>query len=245
MQSLTLRPTETENNSLDLAREIMRLETLLAEQRSELVSLQEELRVFKARYTQIVGSRVAELADIERAIKKAEAHLFGVEDAPEEEDGSSRQHNAEAHGTTSVPVKAALRKLFWSIAKVFHPDHAADESEAQRRHTIMAEASRAYTEGDIESLHTLLGDEHLQSYCASGSGGAQDEEINPANRLLGLKDELRTIEFGIKRIEQDTLYQLKLSCDAEAARNRDALAAMSERIARQIVKARHRLEHVS
>ncbi len=249
MQSLTLRPTETENSPLDLACEIKRLETLLAERRGELVSLQEELRLFKARYTQIVGSRLAELADIERAIKKAEAHLFGVEDAPEEADTSSHQDgHAEAHGSTSVPVKAALRKLFWSIAKVFHPDHATDEKEAQRRHTIMAEASRAYTEGDIESLHTLLGDEHLQSYCANGSGSDapdEDGEGNLANRLLGLKDELRTIEFGIKRITQNSLYQLKLSVDAEAAQHRDALAAMAERIERQIVKARFRLEHVS
>jgi len=247
MQSLTLRPTDTENHPLDLASEIKRLETLLAERRGELVSLQEELRLFKARYTQIVGSRLAELADIERAIKEAEAHLFGLEDVPEEEDTSShRDDTAEAHRTTSLPVKVALRKLFWSIAKVFHPDHAADEGEAKRRHTIMAEASRAYTEGDIESLHTLLGDEHLQSYCANGSGARdEDEEENPANRLLGLKDELRTIEFGIKRITQDSLYQLKLSCDVEAAQHRDALAAIAERIARQIIKARHRLEHVS
>ncbi len=247
MQSLTLRPTETENSPLDLAREIMRLETLLVERRRELVSLQEELRLFKSRYTQVVGSRLAELADIERAIKEAEARLFGVEDMPEEEDTASHHNDvAEAHRARSMPVKAALRKLFWSIAKVFHPDHAADEQEAQRRHTIMAEASRAYTEGDIESLHTLLGDEHLQSYCANGSGARdEDEEENPANRLLGLKDELRTIEFGIKRITQDSLYQLKLSCDVEAAQHRDALAAIAERIARQIIKARHRLEHVS
>ncbi len=246
MQSLSLRPTETENSPLDLAREIMRLETLLVERRRELVSLQEELRLFKSRYTQIVGSRLAELADIERAIKEAETRLFGVEDMPEEDTASHHNDAAEAHRATSMPVKSALRKLFWSVAKIFHPDHAADEKEAQRRHTIMAEASRAYTEGDIESLHTLLGDEHLQSYCTNGSGARdEDEEENPANRLLGLKDELRTIEFGIKRITQDSLYQLKLSCDVEAAQQRDALAAIAERIARQIIKARHRLEHVS
>ncbi|MFN2456524.1 MAG: hypothetical protein ABR577_20225, partial [Pyrinomonadaceae bacterium] len=65
----------------------------------------------------------------------------------------------------TLPVKTALRKLFWSVARMFHPDHAADEKEARRRHTIMAEASRAYRDGDIESLHTLLGDEQLQFFC--------------------------------------------------------------------------------
>ena len=242
MQSLSLRLSETGNRPLDLIDEIARLETILAERRCELVFLQEEFREFKARYTQIVGSRLAELALIEQAIKEAEARLFGVEETTEAGEECADSSD-EARAPTSLPVKTALRKLFWSVAKVFHPDHAVNEKEAQRRHTIMAEASRAYSEGDVESLHTLLGDEHLQSYCAGGS--TQDDEEDLASRLLTLKEELRTLEFGIKRIKADSLYQLKLRADEDRAQGRDALAAMAGRIERQITKARHRLEHFS
>ncbi len=242
MQSLSLRLSETGNRPLDLGDEIARLETIRAERRRELVSLQEEFREFKARYTQIVGSRLAELALIEQAIKEAEARLFGIEETAEGDDECADAFD-EAHLSATLPVKTALRKLFWSVAKVFHPDHAVNEKEAQRRHTIMAEASRAYSEGDVESLHTLLGDEQLQSYCASGI--TQDDEEDLAGCLLTLKEELRTLEFGIKRIKGDSLYQLKLRVDEDGAQGRDALASMAGRIERQIIKARHRLEHFS
>jgi hypothetical protein len=126
---------------------------------------------------------------------------------------------------------------------MFHPDHASDEDEARRRHTIMAEASRAYRDGDVESLSTLLGDEQLQSYCASSARA--DEPEDTAARLLHLKEELVTIEFGIKRLRQDRLYHLMLTSAEETRQGRDQLAQMADSIRRKIVKARNRLAHLS
>jgi hypothetical protein len=136
-----------------------------------------------------------------------------------------------------------LRKLFWSVAKLFHPDHATDETEARRRHKIMVEASRAYREGDAESLSTLLGDEDLQFYCASPQTADDPEDLHA--RLLSLKDELRTVEFGLRRLTQDGMYRIKLAAESEAAEGRDALAEEAKRIGRQIVKARHRLTNLT
>jgi hypothetical protein len=138
MQNLSLHSSATSHAPLDLAAEVARLEVLLAERRRELADLQEEFRAFKAHYTQIVGSRLAELAEIEHAIKEAEKHSLGV-DVEAEEPAAFEDVKAP---TAALPVGSGLRKLFWSVAKMFHPDHAADEAEARRRHTIMAEASR-------------------------------------------------------------------------------------------------------
>ncbi|MDX6696039.1 MAG: hypothetical protein QOF02_3642 [Blastocatellia bacterium] len=215
------------------------MERALTERRSELTVLQEEFRAFKTRYTQMVGGRLAELAEVERAIKEAEARLLGVEEAEAEE--TIEEGAAEA--SSGAQAGGGLRKLFWAVARMFHPDHATDEGEARRRHTVMAEANRAYREGDVESLHTLLGDEELQFFCAGAQ--AEDDPLDLAGRIVLLKEELRTVEFGIKRIKQNGLYQLKLSVEEEARHNRDALAAQAERIQRQIVKARHKLEHLS
>jgi hypothetical protein len=243
MQSLSLQSTADKDAPVDLTVEVARLETLLAERRAELAALQAEFHAFRVRYTQVVGSRLSELADVERAVREAEQRLLGdAADAGEEEDASRTSSDGETSSAV-LPLKTALRKLFWSVARMFHPDHAADETEARRRHTIMAEASRAYREGDAESLHTLLGDEGLQSYCAMPQNDDAEEDL--ASRLLGLKEELRTVEFGLKRIRQDRLYQLKQSVDAEAQQGRDKLAAEAERISRQIVKAKRRLEHLS
>ena len=238
MNALNLHPATTRNAPPDLAQEIARHSDLLAARRARLSALQEEFRAFKARYAQAVGSRLAELAEVEQEIKEAEARVLGVAAEEDEEEMSADE---DAPPGISVTGQTGLRKLFWSVAKVFHPDHAADEREAQRRHTIMAEASRAYREGDVESLHTLLGDEQLQAYCASAQHAEEEDDL--ASRLLKIKDDLRTVEFGIKRIEQDRLYHLMLSVDAEAREGRDALAQMSERIGRQITKARRRLAH--
>lgn len=244
MQSLSLHTPKTDNEPLDLAGEISRLELLLSGRRRELAALQEEMRTFRARYTEVVGSRMAELAEIEREIRQAEARHLGLETSDDDEEAAGdKETDARGAEHGALPVGKTMRKLFWAVARMFHPDHAADEKEAQRRHTVMAEASRAYREGDVESLHTLLGDEKLQSLCTVG--GNDGETDNLEARLLGLEIEVRTVEFGIKRIKQDGLYRIRLKVEEEAKEGRDALAQMAEQIDRQIVKARHRLTHLS
>jgi hypothetical protein len=243
MQSLSLHSSAARDEPFDLAAEVARLESLLSERQFELTSLQEEMHKFKVRYAQIVGGRLAELADIEQAIRKAEAGLYDLENDARAEAGEGTTGGiGKTHGAEKSAVGGSLRRLFWSVAKLFHPDHAADETEARRRHQIMVEASRAYREGDAESLHTLLGDEELQFYCTRVQAADTAEDL--PDKLLSLKEELRTVEFGIKRLTQDGLYRIKLAADEEATHGRDALAEEAKRIGRQIVKARHRLTNL-
>ena len=238
MNSLHLQTSPSE--APDAAAEAERVAALLGARRAELSALQEEFREFKERYARTVGGRLAELAEIEAEIRRAEARLAG-----EEEDDGAAEGGPDFHGTapSAAPAKSGLRKLFWSVARMFHPDHAADEDEARRRHAIMAEASRAYRDGDVESLSTLLDDEQLQSYCATSA--RDDEPEDAAARLVHLKEELITIEFGLKRLRQDRLYHLMLKTAEEAREGRDALAQMAETVTRKIAKARNRLAHLS
>lgn len=238
MPDLTLHPTATHHAPPDSAGEVARLEVIITERKAELIALQDEMRAFKSRYTNIVGSRLAELAEVEREIGRAEERRMGIEAAPVDEVEAAPLESAGVR-----PVQTSLRRLFWSVAKMFHPDHAANEGEAARRHSIMTEASRAYREGDAESLNTLLGDDELRSYCAAPR--VNEGEVDIASRVINLKEELRTVEFGIKRVRQDGLYRLKLAADEAAAGGRDSLGEMAERIGRQIEKARRRLEHLS
>lgn len=240
MQSLHLQTSARREEPADPALEVERLAALLEERSAELTALQEEFREFKARYAQTVGGRLAELAEVEAEIRRAESRLAGLEDEEADEEGRPDFYDS---APSAAPAKGGLRKLFWSVARMFHPDHASDEQEARRRHAIMAEASRAYRAGDVESLSTLLGDEQLQSYCASSS--REDEAEDTAARLLRLREELITIEFGIKRLKQDRLYHLMLKAAEEARAGRDALAQMAEQVGRKIVKAKNRLAHLS
>ena len=242
MQTHSHHLTTTQQPSRDLEQEAAQLEALLEERQKELTALQRDFRDFKLRYTQVVGSKLSELAEIERAIRQAEQRLLGIENEDTEEDErEGAQSGASTDDSTHAHVKTALRKIFWTVARMFHPDHASDKEEARRRHTVMAEANRAYRDGDIDSLHTLLGDQDIQFYCA---GGHQKTEEDMATRILRLKEEIRTVDFGIKRIEQDGLYRIKLTVDEERLNGRDALAESAERIRRQIVKARRKLVHL-
>jgi len=245
MQNLSLQPATIHSEPPDLAKEVARFTALLSERQAELTTLRAEMHEFTLRYAQVVGSRLAELSEVEQAIKDAEARLHAgadmIQNEGEVEEGRAAA-GSESSASGKLPVEKHLRKLFWAVAKLFHPDQAANEAEARRRHTTMAEASRAYREGDVDSLHALLGDEALQFYCAAGQADSDSEDL--PGRLFTLKEELRTVEFGIKRIKQDSLYRIKLSADEAALAGRNALAAEAERIDRQIVKARHRLTNL-
>jgi hypothetical protein len=241
MSSITLYAEAATREPVDPAQEVLRLASLLASRRAELTALQTDLRDFKTRYADTVGSRLAELAELEQAIKRAETRTLGVEHETDDE-----VHDAAGESRAANTVKASLRGLFWSVAKLFHPDHAADEAEARRRHAIMAEASRAYREGDAESLTTLLGDEDLQLYCSTPRATEDDAtQLDLAARALQLKEELLTIEFGIKRVRQDRLYRLKLEADEAATHGRDHLAEEAARLERKLAKTRNRLAHLS
>lgn len=240
MPGVNLQPLRENQPPPSVEEEVARTEALVAERAAELSALREEFHEFKLRYTQVVGSRLAELSEVEAEIRQAERRLLGEEETQEGEE----EETDDAPSASAKPIGRGLRKLFWSVARMFHPDHASDDAEARRRHAVMAEASRAYRDGDVESLHALLGDEELQLYCATAHNPDEDDQ-DLAAKLVRLKEELLTIEFGLKRIRQDALYRLKLKTDEESRHGRDALAQMADSITRQIAKARRRLAHLS
>ena len=243
MQSLSLKSTAAVDEPFDPAAEVARLEALLRERQIELTTLQAEMHEFKTRYARIVGRHLAELAEVQGAIKEAEERLqAGGENATVEDEEEISVRDSGIHAAEKTALGNSMRRLFWSVAKLFHPDHAGDEGEARRRHQIMVEASRAYREGDADSLHTLLGDEDLQFYCTATQPADNPEDLQ--TRLFSLKEELRTVDFGLKRIMQDKMYRIKLAAETAASEGRDALAEESQRIGRQIVKAQHRLTNL-
>ena len=234
MSGLVVQETE----KLDVVQEIARLENLLAVRQAELKAAQSELRAFKERYAKIVGRKYAELAWVERAIKKTEVELFNLpaEDLPD----TAPDLPNDKSGTASQ-VKNSLRKMFWTLAKVFHPDHAASDAEAQRRHAVMAAATRAYQEGDVDKLAELLGDDDLKFFCTTASQDETAGPPDPTEYILELKDELRTIEYGLKRTRQDSLYAVMQQAAEAKKTGRDELLETARRLERRIVKARNRL----
>ena len=116
----------------------------------------------------IVGSRLAELDDIEAQIAEA-----GSRNKPKDREAQDRASQARAQAQESARAVEAeqeagkrepftpsenLRKVYREVAKRIHPDLATDDSERQRRHELMTEASGAYEEGDEARLEAILRD---------------------------------------------------------------------------------------
>ena len=123
-QSFQLQPSGAKGVPVDPATEAARLADLLEVRAADLRGLQEELRAFKTRYAQVIGPRLAELSEVEREIRKAEARLVGLD---EEDEGDGGEDGADFYASSSASSgKTGLQKLFWSVARLFHPDHASD-----------------------------------------------------------------------------------------------------------------------
>lgn len=240
MQSLVLRSSLVESATPDVKLEIARYMLLVFEKREELSALQSEFRQFKTRYAQIVGRPMAELAEIEAAIRMAEEKSLGIENETTED---AHESNEAAHDFyRASPQRNSLRNLFRRVARSFHPDHARDVEESARRHQIMVEAGRALEDGDEESLYALLGGTQMRAACVETS---PEDEQNLTRKLFKLQEELNTLEFGVTRLKRERLYVLMRSCEAASAQGRDLLAEMRRDAERKILKARRRLEHLS
>lgn len=250
MTTLTLERKESHGRDRhDLLREVLELETRLAASRDELNSMQTALGDFTLRYIEIVGEKMAELAELERQIREMESGAK-PDAAPDSNDDSARDFYDDNFSIThDEPTLKHLRKLFWSLAKKFHPDQSATEEERTRRHEIMSQASQAYKQGDEDLLAQMLSDGTLELHCVTARGAEAEEEKRDGKFLLRRRDELldqiRTIEYGIRRTRINPLYKLKLETEREEARGRkDALADQAARLAKRIKQARLRLEQL-
>src|SRR5918911_478607 len=110
MHDVQLQTSAGRVGAPDPALEVERIAALVEERGAELKALQEELREFKERYARTVGARLAE---------RAEARLAGLEEDETEADGEGRPDFYDA-APSAAPAKGALRKLFWSVARMFH-----------------------------------------------------------------------------------------------------------------------------
>ena len=176
--------------------ELATLEARLAERELDLATLQAELHSFEGTYLRTVGSRLAELDQIEAQIAEA-----GARNKPKDREVQQRASQARAQAEESARAVEAeqeagkrepfmpsenLKKLYREVAKRIHPDLATDESERKRRHELMTEANRAYAEGDAARLEAILRDWESSPESAKGEGpGAELGRVIP--RLLRSK----------------------------------------------------------
>ncbi len=198
----------------------------------------------------IVGVRLAELDKIEAQIAELQARL-----SPKDKESSDRAAEARAKADESArevdfdqdistdkkfSPSENLKKLYREVAKSVHPDLADDEGERLRREGFMAQANRAYEEGDESKLNSILHEWQTSPESVKGDGvGA--ELIRVIRKVAKVKERLNTIEDEIDHLKDSELYQMRLKVEHAEIEGRDLLSEMAARLDDQITSAKQQL----
>lgn len=243
----------------DATREhVTSLELQVATRESELTALKNDLYALQTRYLEEVGPLYAELIPLDEAVAEAEIAAGlrvrdpegpdapGVEDAPAELAGC---------GAASAPSDV-LKQMFRDVARAVHPDlssHAdVDERTRFRRHSLMAEANRAYAERDEDRLRLILhawqhdpglvaGDDPVAEL-RSRASGLRSEEERLKRRASRLNTRLVEIESEFADLRRSAIAQLKQKIDDARAQGWDLFAEMKRQVQREISMGRATLE---
>jgi hypothetical protein len=233
--------------------ELRLLETELADRELELATLRGDLQAVEARYMRIVGARYAELDEIEARIAEALAERTSA-DAPVREQAARARaqayESARAAHEASWPESrekfkpsGRLKELYREVAKRMHPDLTTDEEERARRNQWMAEANKAYEEGDEARLEEILADWQSRPEAVEGdSVGAR--LVRVIRKIAQAEGRLAAIESETANLRVSDLFKLKAAIEQAKEEGRDLLAEMASRIDMQIVDARNRLAEV-
>lgn len=249
--TLTPRQTPEERELEDKRAKLLTLETDVAQRELDLATLQRELRAFEGRYFRIVGVLYRELDELEAQIAEAQARRNAQDPELRARAATARAKATDTANATSVVLRRSkdaesapserLKKLYREAARRIHPDLATDDKERARRNRVMADANRAYEEGDEAKLCAILEEWHTSPEAVEGEGiGA--ELIRTIRKIHQVERRLTDIAVAIAKLKASELYELKQKVDTAQADGQDLLAQMAAQLKTQIAQARTRLD---
>ena len=237
--SHSLAPTPPDADALRLAD----LETRLAGRVAELDRFKVDLRDLQTKYLAEIGTLYRELNDLERQVVDAEVRA-GLRPPPaddELEDDGSNQARPDSvacheHGAPSD----MLKRVFRDVARNIHPDRAPDEATRLRRHSLMAEANRAYAERDADRLLLILR-RWERSPDSVPVDDPDAERLRRQRRLAEIEDELAGIDAEFVELRNSAIARLKLKIDETRRQGWDLFAEMVAQVKADIARAQARL----
>lgn len=239
--------------AIELAKKRRELAELLEEQsliERELAAIKAEIRVFENSYQQMLGSRIAELEQLEWQI----SGLLGTGETGEEHHKyfhTTEQQSSKARSgkttllddnpdTTGILEEKSLKSLYREVAKTIHPDLAGDDHERFRRQELMATANLAYQQGDRSRLQALLKEWRLGPETSRGLDiGA--ELIRLIRQIAYARQQIKELRRSIEELRQSDIYRFRQRVDDSLVDGIDLLAEMAATVDLDLAKARKRL----
>lgn len=230
--------------------ELVALETTLADRELELATVKADLRAFEVRYLRIVGARLAELDQIEAQIAEAEARRRPTDSTAQERAERARaqaENSAREAGAAAEPRRAPdfkpsedLKRLYREAAKRLHPDLATDPGDRDRRTRLIAEANKAYEEGDAARLKAILEEWESSPESVKGEGPGA-ELVRVIRKIAQVEARLRAIQLEATQLRETELHQLTVKVDGASQEGQDLLAEMASQVDHRIADARRHL----
>lgn len=237
---------ELENKEAELAS----LEANLIQRELDLATLRAELTDFEIQYLRTVGVLYAELDEIQAQIAEVRARRTPSDPGTQEQAARARtqaqesSQTARAIGEPKSKPTESLKKLFREVAKRVHPDLAGNDADRARRQRLMAEANRAYENGDDAKLQAIL-DEWETSPDSVEGEGVGPELIRVIRKLAQIQRRLVKIEAEMRQLSTSDLYKLWLKTDEAENQERDLLKEIASQVERDIDAARTRLAAIA
>jgi hypothetical protein len=252
-QTLAAKPEDQE-----LGRKIAELDSLqseLADRELYLTNLRVDLAAFERRYTGIVGKRYAEIDEIEAKIAERFSHVHPENQRAQDFAAQARSQaqasrtNVESSlalkSTDSLPPRSqTLKNLYREVAKRIHPDLATGAADRLVREKLMADANRAFEEGDEERLRAILEEYNSSPEAVIGEGTAADL-VRVIRKIAHARRRLSEIEKEVATLTKSDLYELRTKVDLATAEGRDLLKEMSNELETRIAALQDRLESLS
>ena len=227
--------------------ELKSLEMELVQRELELRTLSSQLQSFNTKYTQAVGHLILELDQLEAQIAVLHAQKNPDNRAAQEKARRTWQRPQETEQTTGafsegiVPREFTpskhIKELYREAAKLIHPDLITNEEEKNRRSELMAEANRAYAEGDEAALKEIIRLWKTRSHAVQGEP-ISARLIHTIKQIAQVRKRLEVITEELTRYRSGQLFEL--FCEYEKAINesRDPFGRMAAKLTEAIELAK-------
>ena len=242
-ESRALEPLRPDANAGRLAE----LKARLAAREIELDVLKLDLQELQTKYLAEIGALYRELHELETAVLDAEVRA-GLRPPAEDVDTDERAADAGeptvAADDVSCGAQAApsdmLKRVFRDLAKNIHPDRAVDETARLRRHSLMAEANRAYAERDADRLLLILRRwERSPESVPDDDPDAERRRVQ--RRVVEIEERLAVIDTEFIELRNSAIARLKHKIEDTRKKGWDLFAEMVMQVKADIGRAKARL----
>jgi hypothetical protein len=229
----------------------------LLERERDLAAFRGELHAFETTYRKALGSRYARLDELAERLDETAAPADDPAGPDAGDDGPAERYPGQGvpggqnwawgeREPDKEPERRAVvsedaKRLFRQLARLIHPDLAADPQERERRTNLMVAANDAYEQGDVAALERLLEEWHASPEAVTGGGTAAELE-RTLRRIAQVEAGMRRIDEELAELEASAMGWLRRRVEKAAREGWDLLAHMVRELDRQIGEAQLELE---